>query len=76
MKNKQKQFIHNIPAMLRDATAEKAMHGVLCACSSPQYADRLADEANRLHKGYIPDAIASRAYAIADALIQHGNKKT
>lgn len=51
------------------------MHGILTACSSPQYVAALLDDAEQHHGGIITKEIADRSYRISDAMIAEGKKK-
>lgn len=51
----------------RDVIAQQAMHGILTACSSPQYYDRIRERASEYK---IPERIAEMAYIQADAMIR------
>lgn len=63
------------PKMDRDTLAAVAMHGILTACSSPQYVDNLIREAKLLAKDDIYERIAERAYNVADSMMKEGKRK-
>jgi hypothetical protein len=55
----------------RDELAAVAMHGILTACASPQFYDRIADEA-RKEKTTVARYIAHNAYGVANAMQLEG----
>lgn len=56
----------------RDHLAAIAMHGILTACSSPQYYERIRERASDYK---VPNEIARMAYAQADAMIEQEKRK-
>lgn len=57
----------------RDELATIAMHGILTACDSPQFYDRIADTAHK-EKTSVPRVIAHQAYHLANAMMLEGGK--
>ena len=62
------------PSKQRDELAAKAMHGILCACSSPQFRDKILSYCERTKTSETKE-IARAAYEYADAMIAEGKRK-
>lgn len=58
----------------RDELARTAMHGILTACSSPQYYDRISKAATG-NCEQLYHTIARDSYKLADAMIAEGKKQ-